>query len=93
MADEMEKDGKNSLEEARARIAANQAKKEAIAEHVVEEGETLSHIALEHYGNAGAMYYTAIYEANKDVIGDNMNVIKPGQVLAIPPKPEAEDED
>ena len=91
MADEKER--KDSLEEARARIAANQAKKEAIAEHTVKEGETLSHIALEHYGNAGAMYYTAIYEANKDVIGEDMNVIKPGQKLAIPPKPEAEDEE
>ena len=90
---EDENKGKNSLEEARARIAANQAKKEAIAEHTVEEGETLSHIALEYYGNAGPTYYTAIYEANKDVIGDNMNVIKPGQKLAIPPKPETEDEE
>lgn len=92
MADEMKKEGKDSLAEARARIAANQAKKEAIAEHTVKEGETLSHIALEHYGNAGAMYYTAIYEANKDVIGEDMNVIKPGQKLAIPPKPEADED-
>jgi nucleoid-associated protein YgaU len=31
-----------------------------------------------------------IYETNKDVIGDDPNVIKPGQELVIPKKPEVE---
>lgn len=90
MVEEM--DGGNSLEEARAKVKANQAakaaKENAIAQHTVQEGETLSDIALKYYGHAGPTYYTAIYEANKDVIGDDMNKIEPGQELAIPAKPE-----
>lgn len=86
MADEMER--KSSLEEARAKIARNQAAKDSIAEHTVAEGETLSDIALKYYGHAGPTFYTAIYEANKDVIGDDMNKIVPGQELVIPAKPE-----
>jgi nucleoid-associated protein YgaU len=34
--------------------------------------------------NAAKAKYMAIYEANKDVIGGNPNVIIPGQVLKIP---------
>ena len=55
-----------------------------IAEHTVATGETLSHIALKYYGSAVKDKYMVIYEANKDVIGDNPNVLKPGQVLKIP---------
>jgi nucleoid-associated protein YgaU len=54
------------------------------AEHKVKEGETLSHIALKHYGSAVKAKWMVIYEANKDVIGDNPNIIVPGQVLKIP---------
>ncbi len=54
-----------------------------IAEHKVVSGDTLSAIALKYYKNAGKPYWMAIYEANKAVIGDNPNLIKPGQVLKI----------
>jgi nucleoid-associated protein YgaU len=54
------------------------------AEHTVASGETLSDIALKYYGSAAKDDWTAIYEANKDVIGDNPNLIKPDQVLKIP---------
>ena len=84
-------DGNDSLEEARAKIARNQAAKDAVDTHTVQEGETLSDIALKYYGHAGPTYYTHIYEANKDVIGDDMNKIVPGQELVIPAKPEVED--
>lgn len=84
-------DGNDSLEEARAKIARNQAAKDAVAEHTVQEGETLSDIALKYYGHAGPTYYTHIYEANKDVIGDDMNKIVPGQELVIPAKPEVKE--
>jgi nucleoid-associated protein YgaU len=53
-------------------------------EHTVAKDETLSHIALKYYGSATKEKWMVIYEANKDVIGDNPNVIVPGQVLKIP---------
>ncbi len=54
------------------------------AEHTVASGETLGAIALKYYGSAAKEKWMAIYEANKEVIGDNPNLIKPGQVLKIP---------
>lgn len=59
-----------------------------LATHTVTADETLSHIALKYYNHATPPYYTLIYEFNKDVIGANMNVIKPGQVLRIPVLPQ-----
>jgi len=50
--------------------------------------DTLSHIALKFYGHATPPYYKLIYEANKAIIGENMNIIVPGQVLRIPALPE-----
>ncbi len=58
-----------------------------IAEHTVEASETLSHIALKYYKSAAKEKWMLIYEANKTVIGDDPNVIKPGQVLKIPELP------
>ena len=49
--------------------------------HVVKPGDTLSKIALEHYGNAGA--FNNIVRANPTVISDP-NLIFPGQELKIP---------
>ncbi len=73
-----------------ARRAAEEAARAAafIGEHTVTADDTLSHIALKFYGKATPPYYKLIYEANKDIIGDNMNVIVPGQVLQIPALPE-----
>ena len=51
--------------------------------YTVKAGDTLSKIAKDFYGNANA--YTKIFEANKDKLSDP-DEIKPGQVLAIPPK-------
>lgn len=59
-----------------------------ITEHVVEAGETLSHLALKYYGNAGKPYYMVIYEANKELIGKNPNKIIVGWKLKIPELPE-----
>jgi LysM repeat protein len=55
-----------------------------IAEHTVKKDETLSHIALKYYGSAVKEKWMLIYEANKDIIGPNPSVIKPGMVLKIP---------
>ncbi|MEL7626028.1 MAG: LysM peptidoglycan-binding domain-containing protein [Anaerolineaceae bacterium] len=59
-----------------------------IENYTVQSADTLSHIAMRYYGKATPAYYTLIYEHNKDVIGGNMNLIKPGQVLRIPVLPE-----
>lgn len=49
--------------------------------YTVKSGETLSHIAKQHYGNANA--WQSIYDANRDQL-DNPDLIKAGQVLRIP---------
>jgi nucleoid-associated protein YgaU len=49
--------------------------------YTVKAGDTLSAIAKEHLGSAGA--YTKIFEANRDQLTDP-DKIKPGQVLKIP---------
>jgi nucleoid-associated protein YgaU len=50
----------------------------------VASGESLRLIALRYYGPGGQENWRAIYEANKDVIGDNPYFLKPGQILKIP---------
>jgi len=55
-----------------------------LSEHTVTPGETLSHIALKYYGSAVKEMWMLIYDANKQVIGDDPNRIRPGQVLKIP---------
>jgi len=54
----------------------------AATTYTVVKGDTLSKIAQELLGKASA--YTKIFEANRDQL-DNPDVIKPGQVLKIPP--------
>ena len=49
--------------------------------YTVKAGDTLSKIAKDHLGSAGA--YMKIYNANKDLLTDP-DKIKPGQVLKIP---------
>lgn len=55
-----------------------------INQHKVVAGDTLSQIALNYYGSAAKDKWMLIYEANKDIIGDNPNLIRPGMVLNIP---------
>ena len=49
--------------------------------YTVKSGDTLSQIAKDHLGSAGA--YMKIFELNKDVLTDP-DKIKPGQVLRLP---------
>ena len=49
--------------------------------YTVKSGDTLSKIGQQH-----GVAWRDIHEANKDVIGDNPDLIKPGQTLRIPKK-------
>lgn len=50
--------------------------------YTVVSGDCLWNIAKRFYGNGAK--YTIIYDANRDVVGGNPNLIYPGQVLTIP---------
>ncbi|HEX9898926.1 MAG TPA: LysM peptidoglycan-binding domain-containing protein, partial [Candidatus Methylomirabilis sp.] len=54
------------------------------ADHTVVSGDTLTLIALKHYGPGAHDKWRVIYDANKGVIGDNPYLLKPGMVLRIP---------
>jgi nucleoid-associated protein YgaU len=54
---------------------------QAAKTYTVKAGDTLSAIAKQHLGNAGA--YMKIFDLNKDQLTDP-NKIKPGQVLRLP---------
>ena len=77
-------DKEESMGESMGQMFGGGGGPEAMAEHTVAEGETLSSISMKYYDSADKDDWMAIYEANKGVIGDNPNVIKPGQVLKIP---------
>lgn len=51
--------------------------------YTISQGDTLSKIAKEHYGNANA--WKQIFEANRDVIEDPDRIF-PGQVIKLPPR-------
>lgn len=50
--------------------------------YTVQSGDSLSKIAKKHYGNAND--WRKIYNANKQTIGDNPDLIRPGQRFVIP---------
>jgi len=50
--------------------------------YTVQSGDTLSAIALHYYGDTSR--WPEIYEANKEVIGNNPDLIYPDQILCIP---------
>ena len=78
-----EEERDNVRKEAAAKAAASAPKyTQFIAEHTVQPGDNLSFISERYYGTQAN--FRIIYEANRDVIGDNMNIIRPGQVLKIP---------
>ncbi|MBI4491287.1 MAG: LysM peptidoglycan-binding domain-containing protein [Chloroflexi bacterium] len=52
--------------------------------YVVQEGDTLGKIAQRFYSDSGQ--WRRIYDANKDVLGDNPDAIRIGAKLRIPPK-------
>lgn len=75
-----------AVKRAEAQKARLAEKKEAAvkAEHTVVSGDTLSGLATKYYGSGSRENWMAIYEANKEEIGDNPSLIRVGQVLQIP---------
>lgn len=65
-----------------ARDAETSPMPETSQTYTVVQGDCLWNIAKRFYGDGSK--YTAIYEANKGIVGGNPNLIYPGQVLAIP---------
>lgn len=68
--------------EEKAKVARQSRFKEFMAEHKVVSGDNLSFISQKYYNTQAN--WRLIYEANQDVIGDNPNLIRVGQVLKIP---------
>jgi ABC-type amino acid transport substrate-binding protein len=57
---------------------------ERIEQYVVQRGDTLSRIAGKVYGDVSPASWEQIFEANRDVIGDNPSRIQVGMTLTIP---------
>ena len=51
--------------------------------HLVQNGDFLKQLAVVYYGDD--TLWTLIYEANRELIGDNPNILSAGQSLVIPP--------
>lgn len=62
---------------------ASAAEAADVPTYTVQSGDTLWKIAKEAYGSGGE--YMKIFEANRDQL-DNPDLIRPGQVLKIPPR-------
>jgi len=65
-----------------SRETTNSPKPTKVNIHTVSEHESLSGIAKYYYGDSSK--YIVIYEANKQLIGGNPNMITAGMALAIP---------
>ena len=50
--------------------------------YTVASGDSLSKIAQRYYGDA--QQWRKIYEANRELIGENPDMIQPGQKLRVP---------
>jgi len=82
LRDKMEK----GYAQARRKAAASEEKEaeQYIDTYTVQKGDTLSGIALRYYDSPARDKWMAIYEANKEVIGDDPGMIYPGQEFKIP---------
>jgi len=64
------------------KLKDNRPKQQQEKVYVVKPGDSLYKIAKQVYGNGAK--YNMIYEANRNVIGNNPNLIYPGQKFIIP---------
>ena len=79
---EAAKQAGTSVQEAVEKVTAQAAAVAGARTYVVVSGDSLSKIAKALYGDAKR--WPEIYEANKALVGDNPNLIHPGQKLVIP---------
>jgi nucleoid-associated protein YgaU len=82
VAIEAAKQAGTSVQAAVEKVTAQAAAVAGARTYVVKSGDSLSKIAKELYGDAKR--WPEIYEANKALVGDNPNLIHPGQTLVIP---------
>ena len=52
--------------------------------HIVQPGENLSLIARKYYGAENEVHWITLYNFNREVIGDNPDLIPVGMELKIP---------
>ena len=52
--------------------------------HLVQPGENLTAIALAYYGPEHASHWITLYNFNRELIGENPDLIQPGMELQIP---------
>lgn len=52
--------------------------------HVVQPGENLTAIAQAYYGSEQASHWITLYNFNRELIGENPDLIQPGIELLIP---------
>ena len=76
-----------AMEERRAKLESV-TKAEAVATHTVEEGETLSHIALKYYKHATPPYWKLLLEQNTELLDGNERNLRAGMEIEIPELPE-----
>jgi nucleoid-associated protein YgaU len=79
---EAAKQAGTSVQAAVEKVTAQAAAIVGTRTYVVQSGDSLSKIAKELLGDAKR--WPEIYEANKALVGDNPNLIHPGQKLVIP---------
>lgn len=76
-----------AMEERRAKLASEK-KSELLTTHTVQEGETLSHIALKYYKHATPPYWQFLLEHNTEALKGNERNVRAGMELEIPELPE-----
>ena len=71
--------------QAQQAVARQEASIDANTQYRVQQGDSLHKIALKLYGKATKA--DALYEANKDKIGDDSSRLKLGTILKLPEPP------
>ena len=52
--------------------------------HVVQPGENLSLIAKQYYGDENEAHWITIHNFNREIIGENPDLLQPGMEILIP---------